>query len=358
MQRRFNLTHFILASVVVLGLTPLMVDVEAQAQITFTSDRDGNREIYMMDADGKNQRRLTNNDFPDTNPSWSPDGRRIIFVSDRNKNIADEEGPIMAGGGIIVGDMRKRPQIYVMDADGKNQQRLSNEFFAEWQPSWSPDGRRIVFTSSGAMDVAGGHWRIYVMDADGRNKQNLSNEGEDDYYPSWSPDGERIAFVSIRDGRGNQDIYVMNADGSNQQRLTEHPDHEWHPSWSPDGERIAFTASRLPDVFTPAKSDIYVIDADGENRRKLTKNPSRNTDPAWSPDGKRIVFVSNRDGNYEIYVMNADGARQVRRRTKDGSEDTDPTWFDPAFAVEVAPLAVAPADKTLTMWGWLKQVDR
>ena len=357
MQRRFNLTHFILASLVVLGLTLLMVAVDVQAQIAFSSTRDGNSEIYMMDADGKNQRRLTNNDFPDTNPSWSPDGKRILFVSDRNKHIAAEEGPIMVDGGIIVGDMRKRPQIYVMDADGKNQQRLSNEFFAEWQPSWSPDGRRIVFTSSGAMDVAGGHWRIYVMDADGRNKQNLSNEGEDDYYPSWSPDGERIAFVSIRDGRGNLDIYVMNADGSDQQRLTEQPDHEWEPSWSPDGERIAFTASRLPDVF-PANSDIYVIDADGENRRKLTRNPSRNTNPSWSPDGKRIVFVSNRDGNYEIYVMNADGARQVRRRTKDGSEDTDPTWFDPAFAVEVAPFAVAPVDKQFTVWGGLKQVDR
>ena len=108
----------------------------------------------------------------------------------------------------------------------------------------------------------------------------------------------------------------------------------------------------------PANSDIYVIDADGKNQRRLTKNTSRNTDPSWSPDGKRIVFVSNRDGNYEIYVMNADGARQVRRRTKDGSDDTDPAWFDPAFAVEVAPFAVSPTGKKFTMWGWLKQVDR
>ena len=261
MHRRYNLAHLILAVVVVLGLMLLTVDVDAQAQIAFSSDRDGNSEIYVMDADGKKQRRLTNNDFPDTSPSWSPDGRQIIFVSDRNKNIADKEEPIVIGGGIIVGDMRKRPQIYVMDADGKNQHRLSNEFFAEWHPSWSPDGRRIVFTSSGAMDVAGGHWRIYVMDADGGNKQNLSNDGEDDYYPAWSPDGERI------------------------------------------------------------------------------------------------VFVSDRDGNYEIYVMNADGARQVRRRTKDGSEDTDPTWFDPAFAAEVAPFAVAPAGKKFTVWGRLKAED-
>ena len=357
MPRKYSFVHLVLASVMVLGLTLLTVDVDAQGRIAFTSERDGNFEIYVMDADGKKQRRLSNNDFPDKNPAWSPDGRRIIFVSDRNKNIAEEEGPIMVDGGIIIGDMRKRPQIYVMDADGKNQRRLSNEFVAEWQPSWSPDGRRVVFTSSGAMDVAGGHWRIYVTDADGGNKQRLSKGAVDDYYPAWSPDGTRIAFVSIRDGRGNLDIYVMDADGSNQHRLTENPEHEWEPAWSPDSTRIAFTSSRLPDVVA-ANSDIYVMDADGKNRRKLTRNPSRNTDPSWSPDGERIVFVSNRDGNYEIYVMNADGARQVRRRTKEGSEDTDPTWFDPAFAVEVAPFAVAPAGKKFTVWGRLKGVDR
>ena len=99
----------------------------------------------------------------------------------------------------------------------------------------------------------------------------------------------------------------------------------------------------------------YVIDADGKND---TRNPFPDTNPSWSPDGKRIVFVSTRDGNKEIYVMNANGARQVRRRTKDGSEDTDPAWFDPALAAEVAPFAVAPGDKKLTMWGGLKQVDR
>ena len=336
MRRRYNLIHLILASAIALVLTPLMEVVDAQAQIAFTSDRDGHQQIYVMDADGKNQRRLSNDLFLNWDPSWSPDGKRVAFTSTEAKDTE-----------------RKRPQIYVMDADGKNRRRLSNRFIkdAEWEPSWSLDGKRIAYTSSGAMDIAGGHWRIYVIDADGKNRQRLSNDAVDDWQPSWSPDGERIAFVSSRDGKGHG-IYVMDADGKNQRRLTDNPSREWDPSWSPDGERIAFVANMERNW------DIYVMDADGKNRRRLTRNPAPDIDPSWSPDGKRIAFVSTRDGNFEIYVMNADGARLVRRRTKDHSDDIEPTWFDPAFAIEIAPFSVSPAGKKSTMWGWLKQVNR
>ena len=332
MGRKYNF----LASVITLVMTPVLVDAAPPAQIAFTSERDGHLQIYVMDADGKNQRRLSNDPFLNWDPSWSPDGKRIVFTSTEAKDIE-----------------RKRPQIYVMDADGKNRRRLSNRFIkdAEWHPAWSPDGKRIAYTSSGAMDTAGGFWRIYVIDADGKNRQILSDDAVDDRQPSWSPDSKRIAFVSWRDGFG-KGIYVMDADGKNQKRLTDNLSHEWEASWSPDGQRIAFVSHR------DENTDIYVIDADGGNQRRLTRNPAPDTNPSWSPDGKRIAFVSTRDGNFEIYVMNADGARLVRRRTKDHSDDIEPTWFDPAFAIEIAPFSVSPVHKKFTMWGWLKQVDR
>ena len=332
MQRRYSLAHFILAGVIVLGLAPPMVCVDAQAQIAFVSARDGNRQIYVMDADGKNQRRLTNNVWDDWFPSWSPDGERIVFNSRRDGNFRNDFG---------ITD-----EIYVMDADGSNQQRLTENLFDDRDPSWSPDGERIVFSSRGH-----GPDEIYVMDADGSNQRRLTENLFDDRDPSWSPDGEWIAFVSDRDGLFNDEIYVMDADGSNQRRLTENLAIDWHPSWSPDGDRIAFSS------FGEGNSEIYVMDADGKNQRRLTKNRQSDWHPSWSPDGEWIVFASDRNGNDEIYVMDADGGNR-RNLTKNRGDDWHPSWFDPAFAVEIAPFAVGPAGKKLTMWGWLKQVGR
>ena len=219
MRRRCNLGHLILVVVVVLGLTPLMIVVDAQGQIAFVSGRSGNPEIYVMDADGGNLRRLTDNSDRDFSPAWSPDGKRIAFISERD------------------GHPRR-------------------------VPGW--------FASE-----------IYVMDADGGNQQNLTNNPANDRSPSWSPDGKRIAFHSNREGRFNYEIYVMDADGGNLQRLTENPNLDEDPAWSPDGERIVFSSAREGHVVhnLDITDEIYVMDADGGNQQRLTEN--RNND--WNP---------------------------------------------------------------------------
>ena len=337
MQRRYSLAHFLLASVVALSLTPLMVAIDAQARIAFMSDRDGNWEIYVMDADGGNQRRLTNNPSRDISPSWSPDGKRIAFESDRDGH------PDVIPGWFT-------SEIYVMDNDGGNQQKLTNNPSRDTSPSWSPDGKRIAFQSDrdGNFNV-----EIYVIDADGSNPQNLTNNPTADYFPSWSPDGKRIVFSAVREGHFKNglnltfEIYVMDADGDNQQRLTENRKNDWFPSWSPDGERIAFAADRKGDF---ENFEIYVMDADGGNQQKLTENRVYDWSPSWSPDGERIVFMSERDGNPQIYVMDADGGNQ-QNLTNNPHVDVSPAWLN-------SPFSVSASGKKFTMWGRLKQVNR
>ena len=331
MQRRCNLAYFILAIAVVLVLTSLMINLDAQAQIAFVSDRDGNPEIYVMDTNGNNQRRLTNNPNDDWSPSWSPDGKRIVFFSDRDGHAHAIHGWPTA-------------EIYVMDADGGNQQRLTENPTDDGAPSWSPDGNQIVFQAN-RVDFR--NYDIFVMDADGGNEQKLTENPNGDEYPSWSPDGNQIAFSSVREGHFNFDIYVMDADGGNPRRLTKNLKNDLFPSWSPDGNQIAFSSDRKGDF---ENFDIFVMDADGGNQQRLTENPTDDGAPSWSPNGERIAFRSDRDGNSEIYVMDAAGGN-LENLTNNPHADVRPAWFVPAFAV-------APAGKKFTMWGRLKQLNR
>ncbi len=336
MKRRNNLADFILPSFIVLALTPLMAIVDAQAQIAFVSKRDGNPEIYVMDANGGNQRRLTNNHHDDWDPSWSPDGKRIAFQSNRDGHVDAIRG-------------FPTNEIYVMDANGGNPQNLTNSpLFDDRHPSWSPDGKQIAFVSNRTKDL---NRDIYVMDANGGNPQNLTNNPADDGFPSWSPNGRRIAFDSSRDKDNphKYQIYVMDADGGNQQRLTENLKTDRFPSWSPDGKRIAFSSYRAR-VIT---AEIYVIDADGGNQQRLTENLKTDWFPSWSPDGKRIAYASDRRGNhenFEIYVMDDDGDNQ-QKLTENRHGNLGPAWLN-------SPFSVYPAGKKFTIWGQLKQVNR
>jgi TolB protein len=260
-------------------------------RIVFASTRDGNNEIYVMNADGSGQTRLTNHPAEDILPAWSPDGTKIAWSTNR------------LGG--------SNYEIYVMNADGSGVTNLTNFAGSDRFPTWSPDGTRIAYMS---MRNGGGNFEIYVMNADGTNPRQLTfTAGIEDCCPDWSPDGTHIAFESRRDGQF--ELYVMNADGSNQRNITNSPDYDGTPGYSPDGSRIAFRRG----------NNIRLVNPDGAALITITQGAPLNRTPAWSPDGRKIVFSSNRTGNDEVFVMNADGSGQTNLTNHPGG-DYNPDW--------------------------------
>jgi Tol biopolymer transport system component len=286
-------------------------------RIVFMSDRnnDDQFDLYIMDIDGSNQERLTTDGVKTGNYSLSPDGNRIVFNLDEdNLCTINDDGtwliPILSG----------------RDA---------------FEPAWSPDGTKIAFQS----------WEhdpseIYVMDVDGGNLTRLTDNSDYDDYPAWSPDGTKIAFVSDRDG--NYEIYVMNADGSDQQRLTNNSAYDLSPIWSPDGSEILFQSSRGGGKYW----GVFIMNADGTNVRSLTPTISYSSNkPFWSPDGTKIVFHSYKDSDEaEIYIMDRDGSNMVRLTTNSAS-DWMPRWAPRKAGAWVTEdsIAVAAANNLGTM---------
>lgn len=279
-----------------------------------------------MNADGSNQTNLTNNPAGDEYPSWSPDGKKIAFGSNRDSHS----------------EVYSNCEIYVMNVDGSEQINLTNNPAWDDYPSWSPDGKKIAFTSH-----RDGNVDIYIMDADGSNQTRLTYNPADAVKPQWSLDGKKIAFQTTRHGK--MDIYVMSSDGSNETRLTNNSATDICLSWSPDGRKIAFASKRDDDPNSEifyGNSEIYIMNSDGSNQTRLTNNPSFDMAPSWSPDGKKIAFYSLRkdvppekdersswyDMNAEIYVMNADGSEQINI-TNNPAYDGYPFW-SPLLKIE------------------------
>ncbi|MFC2000197.1 hypothetical protein ACFLXE_05520 [Chloroflexota bacterium] len=227
--------------------------------------------IYIMDADGSNRTLAISPPIGIRSPSWSPDGRRIVFAVDYR-------------GGISTVGIDGTNPIPVVSQMGQYN-------ITDW-PSYSPDGSKIMF----AADLGEG-WQLFVVESDGGNESCLSPPDVDDMSPAWSPDGTRIAFDSKR--AGLPEIYVMNADGGNPVRLTENMFKDLAPTWSPDGSRIAFVSTR------DGKADIYIMRSDGSNVTRLTDNDIAEIDPEWSPDGRKIVFCGYREdgGQPDIYTV-------------------------------------------------------
>ncbi len=222
-------------------------------------------------------------------------------------------------------------EIWVMTPDGGNLRRLTTSFESEAGIAASPDGRRIAFARIQYVCRGSGcevsNSAIWVMDADGTNQVKLSTDpGIKDAAPEWSPDGTRIVFEALIDPLAS-DLWIMDADGSNRTRLTVGGPHKSDPDWSPDGTRIAYECNRPDDGST---SEICVINANGTEDRNLTA-PAGIADaanPAWSPDASKIAFDSPGAGSREIWVMNADGSSPTQLTTHVFRESGNraPTW--------------------------------
>ena len=282
----------------------IVCNMALKNQIVFTSTRDAGStaEIYVMNSDGSNIKRLTNNTINEDDPFPSPDGTKILFQSDQ------------PGGS----------QIFVMNADGTGIVNLTNDpNIDNTDCNWSPDGTKIAFESNRSGDL-----EIWKMNADGSGLMQLTHAPLDDGSPTFSPDGSKIAFEAHRDGNG--EIYVMNADGSNEINLTNNPAGDGDPSWSPTGNKIAFTTRRYG-----SNPQIVTMNPDGSGLTRPSNNTASDEVPTWSPDGTKIVFDSNRSGNFEVWVMNADGTNPVKL-TNNAAFDGHPSWARGAAAAMLA----------------------
>lgn len=312
--------------------------------IAFATNRDGGKnEIYVMDADGGNLRKLTNDPAASDNPAWSADGRRIAFSTDRSGSPevwvmnADGSRPhrVAAGtrpawspdGRSLVYDVdveRRHPELFVVPSAGGTPRRLTfdREFNAD--PSWSPDGQWIAFSSRKNAKL-----EVHAIHPDGTGRKTLSSSAGDDRLPMWSPDGRRILFNSTRGGKDS--LFLMEADGTAQRRVTGGTTDEDEAAWCPDGRSIVFESQR------DGNSEIYWmrLPGDPDGAVRLTDHPASDDFPDWSPDGSWIAFESNRDGKSGIYVMDPAG-RELRRVTAIGPIDRMPSWSPDATKIAFA----------------------
>ena len=261
-----------------------------QSMIAFVTDLHGKKEIYIMDIDGKNKLRLTNNKAIDLSPSWSPDGSKVVYCSFKER----------------------RPKIFTINLKTFTDYMVAGFEGINISPAYSPRGGMIAFTSSKDYDP-----NLYMIGEGGGGLQRLTNGPNIDVSPSWSPDGSMIAFTSNRGG-GPQ-IYVMNIATGKSKRLTFSGSYNTSPDWSPLGDKIAYVGSYR------GRFEVYVIDVDGTGNTRLTGGGGDNEDPSWSPDGRFITFSSTRDGRGRIYWMRADGSDQTKIPGA-GGNDSSPSW--------------------------------
>lgn len=286
-----------------------------RAKIAFVSKRDGNLEIYTINDDGTDLKRLTNNKDDDIKPQWSPDGSKIMFLSKKGRKCS----------------------LRVMNNDGSGQITLTNECVAEFSPLWSPDGTKILFVAKVKSKN-----KIFTVDPDGSNLTCLTESDTEGSYPSWSPDGSKILYLEKY--RKETFVYVMKPDGTDRVKLTRDKETYMAPAWSPDGQKIAYISTRRS--FRGTYYQFFVMNSDGSNNMEIADGSRKIEDIDyydgfdWSPDGTSIVItkVANVEAeyddnghvtftyNYGIFIIKADGNDHDRLLGKIGAEPLAPDW--------------------------------
>jgi TolB protein len=261
----------------------------SSTKIVFSYKTSNGKELTMVDYDGFNFTKLTQNGNLNLFPTWAPDGKRILF-----SNYAYD-----------------RLNLRIVSLDDENDEIVASFQGLNFAPCWSPDGTKICLSLT-----KDGNAEIYLLDLKTKKLNRLTNHRAIDTSPTFSPNSREIAFVSDR--TGNPQIYVMDIYGGNVRRLTFHGNYNTSPAWSPRGDIIAYV-SREEDN----SQQIYVTDPHDFSPFRLTYD-GNNEEPSWSPDGLHIVFASSRNGPYELYTMNWDGSRQ--RKLTRGVNANAPDW--------------------------------
>ena len=321
---RFHILSYAIGVLLVLGvISSVWVKAAEAAKIAFTSNRDGNSEIYTMNPDGSDQINLSKDDADDWDPVWSPDGEQILFVSNRD-GLSD---------------------LYIMDADGRGVRKVFRNSEYRTYPVWSPDGKRIVYVQGDEPNQ-----EIYIVTRDGRSVQKLT----DGFMPNWSPDGREIVFVA--GGIQHARLSILNLRTRTKKTLLQNK-MPWaiYPTWSPRGDKIAF--SEIDGAFQQGflswtRAQLYTVNRDGTGLHRIVKDEKAVAmEPTWAPHSDQLIhtdFVIRPD-QFSLQLFKTDiHDRNPVQLTHDGDND-EADWFNPTA------FDVLPSEQLLTtFWGKVK----
>src|SRR5213596_2885120 len=232
------------------------------------------RNIWIVGADGSGERQLTKGTKDEYHPVVSPDGEKLLFVSELNGSR----------------------DIWIADADGQNAVPLTDDPGTEDQPAWSPDGRQIAYA---AFPREGGSFDLWTVNADGSGRRRLTTTPANELFPAWHPDGVHLVYVT--DASGNFDLYQIDVRDGRTTPLVVSPDHEARPAFSPDGTKLAF--SRWPAHGRSSDATLWIANADGTAPIELTGAPAPATHPAWAPDGRTLAFQHGTPTGWEVWTL-------------------------------------------------------